>query len=69
MVHFSGMSYRRTGCLVRPLLDVMREDQREHTAPPHPETYSKFRPAVVEWMFEVRCYPLLVVPRLTFSGR
>ena len=31
----------------------MRDDQREHATPPHPETYSKFRTAVVEWMLEV----------------
>jgi hypothetical protein len=35
--------YRRTGCELWALLDMMREDEREHTTGPHPETYAKFR--------------------------
>lgn len=31
----------------------MREDEREHLTDAHPETYAKFRVAVVEWMLEV----------------
>lgn len=48
--------YRRTGCELRQLVQVMRNDQREHLLGTHPETYARFRTAVVEWMLDVADY-------------